>query len=413
MAPKSLAGPVGRRVALVLAHAVVIQAITFGMRPTLSYAVLDVGGSQALLGVVVAAFAVPALILALPAGHVIDRTGERLALLTGAGSLILAALLAIFGGGSVGVLLLATMFLGMGHLLSVIGEQAIVANTTNRGQYDSKFGHFTFASALGQTVGPLLLALPGGTVETPPVLLIFTVCGALAVVLLGISFLVRSSARPAADGERVRMLPAAAGLLRTPGLIRALVAGSIVLASVDLFLAYLPALGHERGIAAGMVSAMLVARSLFSMFSRLFLGPMVKLFGRRRLMVWTIAVSAVALMLFALPLNLAVLLLLASVYGFAIGTCQPITMSWIAELADPGTRGLAMSLRLASNRLGQTMLPSLLGMLSAAAGAGGVFAATGLLLVGGAWSGTAVGQAAGAAGGQAAGKDESDAPACP
>jgi MFS family permease len=381
-------------VMLVLAHAVVIQSITFGMRPTLSYAVLDAGGSQALLGLLVAAFAVPALILALPAGHVIDRTGERASLIAGAAALIVAALLAIFGGGSVAVLLLATMFLGMGQLLSVIGEQAIVANTTSRGQFDSKFGHFTFASSLGQTIGPLLLALPGGTQETPPVALIFTICGALAVVLLGISFFIKSSKRAPATAERARMLPSVAALLRTPGLLRALLAGSLVLASVDLFLAYLPALGHERGIAAGMISAMLVARSLFSMFSRLFLGPMVKAFGRRRLMVWSIALSAVAFLLFALPLHLSVLIMLASIYGFAIGTCQPITMSWIAELADAGTRGLAMSLRLASNRLGQTLLPTALGALSAVAGVGGVFIGTGIMLAGAAWSGAAVGQAA-------------------
>lgn len=377
----------------VLAHAVVIQIITFGMRPTLSYAVLEVGGAQALLGVVVAAFAVPALILALPAGHVIDRTGERAALITGAASLIVAALLAFFGGGSVGVLLMATMFLGVGHLLSVIGEQAIVANTTNRGQFDSKFGHFTFASALGQTIGPLLLALPGGTVETPPVVLIFGVCVALSVVLLGISFCVKSSSRAAHTQKQPGMLRGAAALLRTPGLIRALLAGSIVLASVDLFLAYLPALGHERGISAVLVSAMLVARSMFSMFSRLFLGPMVTFMGRRRLMVWTIALAAVALLMFPLPLPVAVLLVLSSIYGFTIGACQPITMSWIAELATPGTRGLAMSLRLASNRLGQTVLPSLLGSMAAAAGAAGVFVGTAILLAGGAWSGAAVGHA--------------------
>lgn len=382
-------------VGLVLAHAVVIQTITFGMRPTLSYAVLEAGGSQALLGVLVAAFAVPALLLALPAGHIIDRTGERASLIAGAVALIAAAALALFGGGSVPVLLLATMFLGVGQLLSVIGEQALVANTTSRGQFDSKFGHFTFASSLGQTAGPLLLALPGGTLETPPLALIFTICGALAVVLLGISLFIKSSARVPVEGERLRMLPAVASLLRTKGLIRALLAGSMVLASVDLFLAYLPALGHERGIAAGLVSAMLVARSLLSMFSRLFLGPMVRVLGRRRVMVWSIAVSAAALLLFALPMHVSVLLLLAAVYGFAIGTCQPITMSWIAELADPGTRGLAMSLRLASNRLGQTLLPTALGAIAAVAGVAGVFLGTGAMLAGAAWSGAAVGQAAG------------------
>jgi MFS family permease len=92
----------------------------------------------------------------------------------------------------------------------------------------------------------------------------------------------------------------------------------------------------------------------------------------------------------------AVLMMLSAIYGFAVGTCQPITMSWISELATPGTRGLAMSLRLASNRLGQTVLPSLIGTVAAAMGAAGVFFATGIVLFGGAWSGAAVGEVLGA-----------------
>jgi MFS family permease len=375
----------------VLAHAVVIQLVTFAMRPTLSYAVLDAGGAAPLLGLVIAAFAVPALLLALPAGHVIDRVGERPALLFGAGALIIATVVATLARSSVVLLLIATMLLGVGHLLSVIGEQAIVANTTKRGHYDSRFGHFTFASAIGQTVGPLLLALPGGTVETPPVALIFTLCGGFSVLLLAISLFVRSSTR-VNIASRPRMLSSALSLLRTRGLPRALLAGSIVLASVDLFLTYLPALGHERKIAAAVISVMLVIRSMLSMFSRLFLGPMVRAFGRRRLMVWSIAISAIALIGFALPLPISLLMVLTATYGFAIGTCQPITMSWISELATPGTRGLAMSLRLASNRLGQTLFPSLLGIAAAATGAAGVFVATGVVLFGGAWSGAAVGE---------------------
>lgn len=386
---KSARRPAAR--SFVLAHAVVIQIIAFAMRPTLSYAVLDAGGAATLLGIVIAAFAVPALLLALPAGHVIDRVGERPALLSGAGILIVAALLATLARNSIAALFLATMLLGVGHLLSVIGEQAIVANTTKRGHYDSGFGHFTFASSIGQTIGPLLLALPGGTVETPPVALIFIVCGGFSVILLALSIFVRSSPRVPVT-VRPRMLPAALSLLRTRGLPRALLAGSIVLASVDLFLTYLPALGQERKIAAVVISGMLVIRSMLSMFSRLFLGPMVRTFGRRRLMVWTISISAVALIGFALPLPIVVLIVITGIYGFAIGTCQPITMSWISELATPGTRGLAMSLRLASNRLGQTVLPSVLGTAAAATGAAGVFVATGIVLFGGAWSGAAVGE---------------------
>lgn len=383
--------------ALVLGHAVLIQAITFAMRPTLSYAVLATGGEAALLGVVSAAFAIPALILALPVGHATDRTGERTSMIVGGGCLVGAALLAAFAHGALGALFAATVLLGIGHLFSVVGEQSIMASTGGRGSSDSRFGLYTFAGSLGQTLGPLLLALPGGSAATPPLELVFYACAVIAAVILVVSMMIRRSER-VADAVRPGMLATAGGLLRTRGLPRALLAGSIVLASVDLFIAYLPALGQERGMAAAVVSAMLVARSMFSMVSRLFLGRMVRLVGRRALMVWTIATSALALGLLALPLPTAWLLVFSAVYGFAIGTCQPITMSWISELAPPGTRGLAMSLRLASNRLGQTALPAILGVFASATGAAGVLVASAVVLVGAAWSSAAVGSSEGGTG---------------
>ena len=49
-----------------------------------------------------------------------------------------------------------------------------------------------------------------------------------------------------------------------------------------------------------------------------------------------------------------------------------------------------MSMRLAANRLGQTVLPASLGILAAATGAAGVLAASSVMLLVAAWSGTGV-----------------------
>ena len=373
---------------LVLGHAVLIQVITYAVRPALSYAVLDAGGAPALLGIVSAAFAVPALLLALPAGHAIDRIGERPSLVFGSIAVIAAAVCAALAGSAIWLIFLATVLLGIGHLLSVIGEQALLANKPGVGSADSLFGLYTFAAALGQTLGPLLLTLPGGTPSTPPLTLVFLVCAGIAAAMLIVSSLMTSSPRMRV-GSPAGMLRTAGVLLRTPGLTKALLASAIVLASVDLFLAYIPALGHERGLAAAIVGAMLAMRSAFSMISRFFLGRMVRWLGRRALLVWSIAFSAAGLAAMALPVPAGWLIALAALYGFAIGTCQPITMSWISELSPLGSRGLAMSLRLASNRLGQTVVPALLGVFAAATGAAGVLVITGAALAAAVWPGAA------------------------
>jgi MFS family permease len=380
-----------RRTALVvvLAHAVLVQVIVYAMRPTLSYAALGAGASPAFLGVISAAFAVPGLFLALPAGRALDRFGERSILIVGPLCLIAGAGLGVIAGPSILLLIFATVLIGLGHLLALIGQQTMVANTTSRGRFDSVFGLYTFAASLGQTLGPFLLVLPGGTATTPPIELIFVVCGMLSVLMLAMTALMESSPRVTSE-DRGGMLRTARALLRTRGLPQSLLATSIVLSSLDIFLAYLPALGQERGHSAAVVSTILVARSMFSMISRLFLGRMVRVVGRRRLLVWTIALSAVTLACVALPVPVVWLVVLSAGYGFMIGTCQPITMSWVSELAPPGTRGLAMSMRLASNRLGQTVLPASIGTFAAATGAAGVLVATAVLLVGAAFSSSAV-----------------------
>ncbi|BDH56547.1 hypothetical protein [Tsukamurella sp. PLM1] len=43
--------------------------------------------------------------------------------------------------------------------------------------------------------------------------------------------------------------------------------------------------------------------------------------------------------------------------GATLGLCQPIALAWVASGVRPEVRGTAMSMRLAGNRLGQTVVP--------------------------------------------------------
>lgn len=374
---------------LILTHAATVQMLTFAVRPNLTYAVLDSGGSAALVGVIAAVFAVPGVLMALPAGHAVDRLGERPALVLGAIALISACLLAGFAGGSFAMLLFATVMLGFGHLMSVLGDQTLIANIPGSGNQDQRFGLYAFAASIGQTLGPMMLLLPGGTASMPPIELLFFLSAGLGIGMLVLSCWMLSSVRPETL-QRQSLGKTAVSLLRMPGMPQALAASAIVLASVDLFLAFAPALGHERGISAETVSIMLVARSFMSMFSRLFLGQLIRLLGRRILLAATIGISAATLICMILPLSPLWFVVISAVYGFAIGTCQPITMAWVAEITPPGSRGLAMSLRVVSNRIGQMALPALLGTLAVAAGAGGVLALSGVALVTASWAALSV-----------------------
>ncbi|AZZ49880.1 MFS transporter [Rathayibacter rathayi] len=370
MRVRSLATPA------LLAHAVLIQAVAFLLRPAAVYQAIQLDVPAWALGALGASFALVPLLIALPTGGLVDRVGARAVMVVGSLVAVGAVAVLLLAGGSVAGLLIGIALLGAGHLGCVVGQQTVVAGGSGGTRLDSRFGYYAFAASLGQAIGPTFIPVfAGGSVRPDPAPL-FLVGGVLAVLLLAVTAGIRSptsrgrAAEEASPGSTL-------GLLRVPGLARALLTSATVVAAVDLTVVYLPALGAERGLPAGVVGALLTVRALASMASRLLLGAATARLGRTRVMVGGILISALCLVLVALPAPTALLFVAVAALGLGLGIGQPITMSWLIERTPTDRHGRALALRLAGNRLGLIALPSLLGALAAAAGAGGVLIGTG------------------------------------
>jgi MFS family permease len=363
-----------RRVWALLAHAALTQLITFVLRPTTSYRALELGVPATWLGVLSGCFAVVPLVLAVPAGQIVDRVGERRVIITGSLLMCAAGSTLLMLGHTVIGLVVGSIVLGTAHLGAVVGQQALVANSTSTGRTDTAFGYYTFAASVGQAAGPMLIMIFGGNRAIPNTTPIFEVSTMIAVLLLAVSFAIRpggagrarSSSQPVGVGE----------LLRLPGLPRALLTSCVVLAAVDISLVYLPALGAERHIPSGLIGTLLVLRAVASMASRLLLGRLTARMGRRRLLISSVFTAAVGLAACAAPVPTWLLATAVAVAGFGLGVGQPLTMSWLAESAPPGSRGRAMSLRLTGNRAGQILIPGAAGLAAAGLGAAGVLLIT-------------------------------------
>jgi MFS family permease len=365
----------GRRMlVLLLLHSALTQVVTFVLRPTSAYRAIELDVPAAWLGALTASFAVVPLVLAVPSGQATDRFGERRIMLVGA--VLIAAAGGVFlldGLGATG-LVAGSIVLGTGHLCSVVGQQAAVANTAGPGTFDTAFGYYTFAASLGQALGPALITLIGGEGAIPDTTPIFAVATGLGVALLACTALLRVPRKE--RGEEAAGQSGMATLLRVPGLMRALAVSCVVLAAVDITLVYLPALGADRDLAAGFIGVLLTLRAVASMTSRFFLGRLVRWVGRRRLMIASVALSAAAMAAVPAPLPPVAIGVLVVLLGLGLGVGQPLTMSWLAEVAPAGLRGRAMSLRLTGNRLGQVLIPSTVGFLAAGVGSAGVLWAT-------------------------------------
>lgn len=354
---------------LLLGHAVLIQVVTFLLRPAISYRALELGVPASWLGIISGSFAVAPLVLAIPSGRLTDRRGERPMMVLGSGLVLVAALVLLLWAHSLTVLMISSAVLGSGHLLSVVGEQSLVANQTPPGRHDTAFGRYTFAAALGQTIGPGLIALFGGSGTFPDATSVFRAAVVAAALFVAVTVFIPGSPRQPETGTATTRIGT---VLRLPGLLQALFTSSIVLAAVDITLVYLPAVGADRGLSSGVVGLLLLLRAAFSMVSRLGLGRLATWLGRRQLMVGSVTLAAASMALMALPVPVWALAVLLAVAGFTLGIGQPLTMSWLAEVAPLGLRGTAMSLRLTGNRLGQVLIPSVVGLVATGVGAAGV-----------------------------------------
>lgn len=365
---------IDRKTWVLLAHATLTQLVTFVLRPATSYRALELDVPASWLGFLSGSFALVPLVLALPAGHIVDRIGERRVMIAGGALMCAAGGAFLVFGDSVAGLVAGNVLLGTGHLCSVIGQQALVANTASSARLDAAFGYYTFAASLGQAAGPLLIVAFGGSQAIPDTTPIFWGATAIAVVLFCCSLGIRG--RTASSGKAAAESGGVGALLRMPGLIPALTTSCVVLAAVDISVVYLPALGAERGIASGLVGVLLGLRAVASMVSRFFLGSSTRLLGRRRLLVMSIVAATAGLGVVAAPVPVWLLVPAVVLAGLGMGVGQPLTMSWLAESTPPGLRGRAMSLRLTGNRAGQVVVPGAVGLVAAGVGAAGVLGAT-------------------------------------
>jgi predicted MFS family arabinose efflux permease len=244
--------------------------------------------------------------------------------------------------------------------------------------YDTAFGRYAFAASLGQTIGPGSIALFAGPGHLPGTDNAFLGAAGVSVLLLLITCPMRCRRRaPARRRERRSDMGA---LLRSPSVLRAIIAGSVVLSATDVVLVYLPALGTERGIDPDVIAVLLVVRGAASMATRFSMGWMAGVLGRQRLMTASIGMAALATAFVAVPMPPVLLGITVALAGFGLGVGQPLSMSWLAEVAPQGARGMAMSLRLTGNRLGQVVVPSLVGLVAARAGVSAVLCLTAAVL---------------------------------
>jgi MFS family permease len=382
-----------------LAIAVLSVTAVNAIKPTITYRALALGAGPLEVGVVVSAFSLVPALTAVAIGRWVDRAGEARFMVLGMAVMTIGGVLAAVSPNLV-LLGLSQVVMGMGQIINLVTGQALLANRGPRQGREVRYGTYATMNSVGQMVGPALAAaILGDVVGTRaaiatsgnPEAIVFLVGAVATGLACGLALFiprhVATAADIAAEASTLRggILRTAWQVTRRPGMAAAMLVSITVISCIDILIAYLPVYGSRRDLPVELIGTLLTLRAGASLMTRVFMGRLIALLGRSRLLAVSMGISALgfaALPFAESPILLAALMIMI---GLGLGLGQPMTIAWIANRSPRAERATALGVRLTGNRAALLVVPSVMGAIGGAAGVGAIFGVLAAGMASSAW----------------------------
>lgn len=345
-----------------------IHACYIGSKVVVSLYALELGASQATVGVLAACYAVVPLVVGVYAGRLADARGMRLPLMIGAVTTAIAMLTGFVWRDIAGLVTVAAL-MGGGFVFFNVSIQTLVGAVGRPEHRARNFAWLSIGYSLSSLIGPVFAGLSIDHAGHALTFLFFSFFPLLPIALLWF--------RPAL--ARIEKVAAKTGkgspmeLLRDPPLRRLIIISGLSVASSELFAFYVPVFTHQLGMSATVTGVILGSYAVAILLTRFMLGTLTRRLRPDQIMFSFLLVAACAFAAFPLFRSVYALMAAAFVIGIGTGCTQPLLMSTSYEKSPPGRTGEVTGLRLTANNIARVVMPLLSGALGTAFGASPVF----------------------------------------
>ena len=378
-----------RPLVLLMVGQIALHAAMAGQRMAAPLQALDAGHSAWTVGVLLALFAALPVLIAMPAGRMVDRHGyhrpQGLAVglsLFGVACALAACFLS--GWWQFGLQCLGAAASGAGTNVGVIvvlrAAGLLATDSTERMKVFSWLGMaFSGANVVGPVTAGFLIDL-GGFAAAYAVLL------AMPLVAVWVMRQVPREAKASAAAAARPAGPSRWALLATPGLKRLLFINWLLSASWDVHSFAVPVLGHARGYNASTIGLVLgiftAAVTVVRFVIPLLAHRLQEVTVLRAAMVMTAGVFAI----YPFAGTPWLMAGCATLLGLALGAVQPMIMSTLHHITPPDRHGEAIAIRSMTINFSSSVMPLAFGVAGTALGPGAVFWLMGAAVGGGSWA---------------------------
>jgi MFS family permease len=341
-----------------------LHACLMTSRVASSLWVLKAGLGDWTVGLLLSLFSVGPLVLSLWSGRLADRHGFHL-------PMGISATLALTGTLVAGLYqsleTLAVCALLNGAAVSV-GEVAIQRTAGRMAAHGADlrrvFSGIALASSMSNALAPAVAGLVIDYAGFSPA---FLLAAALPVVAWWIGRVV-----PREDMTAARKnvpLGEALQLLSIESVRKLLLVNLLLAASWDVHFFSVPVIGHERGMSASSIGAILASCALGATLARALIARWSDRFDERLTLLWVTVVTLVMLVVYCWLPGAPGMMAGSVVLGMAIGSVQPMILSAMHKVTPPARHGQILGLRMLATNGATAGMPLIFGALATLGGA--------------------------------------------
>lgn len=299
------------------------------LNPTLPLYAVELGISESLAGVAIAAFSVGSLVTRPFAGLLVDRYGRRRIIFIGAVLFLVAFSSYLFTAGFV-MMMFIRVLQGIASCFTTTGISTIATDVIPRQRISEGIGYYALAGAVSMTIGPAIGLKMQELFSMQAIFILgLFLGGGCILVVRNIHYTEQLIKREPGKKEKIRLYEKSS-LLPAAMIF-------IVTISQTALTAFLALYGKSIGLEG--VSNFFLFTSVGTISARAFAGRVTNRFGEMNVLVVAMIVTACCQFAVALVTSTAALICIALIYGFSYGILYPVTNALSVKHARPENRG--------------------------------------------------------------------------